>query len=124
MTKKIVVIGTAFASILVAVIYYIVILFLTENWHQPVLYNSIPDLIVFTICFVLIAIIHHLPSQPRKRYLIVGFVLHALVRLMRVPMSELYDTGRYFNDAYWFLNWIVYYVSVWFILIGFKKTYD
>lgn len=114
---------TVIFSLLFSLAYLAIVLTLTGNWQKPVLQDDIPDLTIFVISVTAFTIVRGTHDRSGKTLVLLGLLLNAFVRLMRVPMGELYVHGMVFDPLYWNVIWIIYFLAVLLLLVGIKKMY-
>lgn len=109
-------------AIVFSMLYLVAVISLVGNWQRPALFDDIPDLIIFVIALGIFFKARNLHRTAAQKYLMVGALVVASQRLLRIPIQELDFVGVSLPYL-WIAVWILYFVGVFLIMMGFKR-YD
>jgi hypothetical protein len=109
-------------AILVPAIYYFLILNLVHKFHSEILFNSIPDLIIISICFIIFFKGYYFENLKSRYYLLSGSLSIIISRFIEIFLQEYFTIGILLSQWYWIFSLILLITGVILILLGFNEV--
>ena len=108
-------------SIFLPFIYYLVVIYFIHGFRKASLIQSVPDLFISSVCFMILFWSLSYGNLRGMKYLIIGTLSFIVSNCFEIVFQEFQITSNPVPEIYWFFTLIFSIIGIIFIFLGFRR---